>query len=280
MALFVRVHVHIEDEGDVAPEGILQRRFEIAGGRNLSALHAERLGHFDVVGAPDLSGFREPGIAKGGTSVERLHRLSFDPDRPVVEDDPYGHLIYEEVDVKPLKAYDRTGRVIYISSFSKVLAPGLRLGFVIAKPEIVRWLVLAKQAVNLQTSTFTQYIAYEALRRGVIDRNIQKVKVMYKRKRDLMLKALEEYMPNYVTWTKPIGGMFIWVTVPEKLRTEDMLMEAIQKYKVAYVPGVQFYPDEDVHNNMRLNFSYPTEEQIPEGIRRLAKLIEDYMHRI
>ncbi len=197
----------------------------------------------------------------------------------VIEDDPYGYIYFGDNDPPTrLKAMDSEGRVIYLSTFSKIAAPGLRLGWVTASSEVIRWFELAKQSIDLHTSTLNQYIAAELLRRGTIEKNIPRIKEIYRSKRDLMLQALSEYMPSGVTWTKPSAGMFIWLTAPEKIDTGEMLGIAIKKYGVAYVPGKSFYPNEEKHNDMRLNFTYPTSQQIFEGIKRLALVIAEYLN--
>ncbi len=196
----------------------------------------------------------------------------------VIEDDPYGYIYFGDGNPPArLKAMDSEGRVIYLSTFSKIAAPGLRLGWVAASNEVIRWFELAKQSIDLHTSTLSQYIAAELLRRGIIERNIPRIKEIYRSKRDLMLQALGENMPEGVTWTRPSAGMFIWLTTPENIDTSAMLEVAIKKYGVAYVPGKSFYPNEDRHNDMRLNFTYPTPQQILEGIKRLAMAIREFM---
>ena len=198
----------------------------------------------------------------------------------IIEDDPYGYIYFGDGEPPSrLKAMDSEGRVIYLSTFSKIAAPGLRLGWVAASREVIKWFELAKQSIDLHTSTLNQYIAAELLRRGIIERNIPRIKEIYRTKRDLMLQALSQYMPEGVSWTKPSAGMFIWLTVPENIDTGEMLEIAIKKYGVAYVPGKSFYPNEEKRNNMRLNFTYPTPQEIFEGIRRLALAIRDYVQR-
>ncbi|ABL88202.1 2-aminoadipate aminotransferase apoenzyme [Pyrobaculum islandicum DSM 4184] len=192
----------------------------------------------------------------------------------IVEDDPYSYFLFEPIQVTPIKTLDRSGRVIYLSTASKIFAPGFRLGWVIADKEILDWFNLAKQSLNLHTSTFAQYVLLEGLRRNIILKNLPRVKELYRRKRDAMLTALETYMPPGVSWTKPSGGMFIWATVPPHIDTRELLVTAITKYKVAFVPGHGFSVDQSLTNAMRLNFTYPTFEQIEEGIRRLAMAIK------
>jgi len=192
----------------------------------------------------------------------------------VVEDDPYSYFLFEPIQVSPIKALDKSDRVIYLSTASKIFAPGFRLGWVIASEEVVRWFSLAKQALNLNTSNFVQYIFLEGLRRNVVLKNLPHVRELYKRKRDAMLAALETYMPPGVSWTRPSGGMFIWATVPPHIDTRELLKVAVSQYKVAFIPGHGFFVDQSVRNAMRLNFTYPTFEQISEGIRRLAMAIK------
>jgi len=193
----------------------------------------------------------------------------------IVEDDPYSYFLFEPIQAAPIKALDRSDRVIYLSTASKIFAPGFRLGWVVASEEAVKWFYLAKQSLNLNTSNFVQYIFLEGLRRGVVTKNLPRVKELYKRKRDTMLAALETYMPEGVTWTRPSGGMFIWATVPPQIDTRELLRKAVTQYKVAFVPGHGFFVDESVKNAMRLNFTYPSFEQINEGIRRLALAIKE-----
>ncbi|MGB9722815.1 MAG: PLP-dependent aminotransferase family protein [Chloroflexia bacterium] len=192
----------------------------------------------------------------------------------IVEDDPYGELRYTGEPVPPIKAFDMTGRVIYLSTFSKILSPGIRLAWVVASEEFIRKLVLIKQATDLCTSTFIQYAAYAYCQSGVMEEHIEKIRAMYKVRMEAMLNALERYFPREgVSWTHPEGGMFLWVTLPEEIDVEDMLKEAVAN-KVAFVPGSSFYVDGRPHSTMRLNFSNATPEQIEEGIRRLAEIVQ------
>lgn len=226
------------------------------------------------------TGQNPTGITMSMERRRALLDLASKYDVLIVEDDPYGYIYFGDGEPPSrLKAMDSEGRVIYLSTFSKIAAPGLRLGWVAASREVIRWFELAKQSIDLHTSTLNQYIAAELLRRGIIERNIPRIKEIYRTKRDLMLQALSQYMPEGVSWTKPSAGMFIWLTVPENIDTGEMLEIAIKKYGVAYVPGKSFYPNEEKRNNMRLNFTYPTPQEIFEGIRRLALAIRDYVQR-
>lgn len=192
----------------------------------------------------------------------------------IIEDDPYGELIFEGDFIPPIKSFDTKGRVVYVSTFSKILAPGFRLGWVIASKEILDKLILGKQATDLCTNVFSQYIAYEYINGGYLDKHVQHIKKLYKRKRDVMLKALKEYFPSEVKWTMPKGGMFIWITLPKSIDTRLMFQKAMAK-KVAYVVGEAFFPEGGNYNSMRLNFSYSEDELIKEGIKRLAEVIKD-----
>jgi len=170
---------------------------------------------------------------------------------------------------------DKEGRVIYLSTFSKIFSPGLRVGWVIASEELIRSIAIAKQGMDLSTSPVSQYIALFAMEKGIIEKRIPIIVREYKKKRDVMLQSLESDMPSETRWTKPIGGMFIFVWLKDMLDTKLMLEKAIKNYKVSYVPGRSFFIDGSGKNTMRLNFSYPSEEQIREGIRRLSNLIKE-----
>jgi len=205
-----------------------------------------------------------------------LLELASEYDFLIVEDDPYGDLIFEGDPIPPIKSLDKKGRVIYISSFSKILAPGFRLAWVIASEEVLNKFTLTKQSMDLCTNVFSQYVAYEYIKGGYLDRHIKHIRELYKHKRDVMLQALEEYFPEGVKWTVPKGGMFLWVTLPKYINTRLMFKKALAK-KVAYVVGDAFYPDGSNYNSMRLNFSYSDDEVIREGIRRLADVIKEEM---
>lgn len=202
---------------------------------------------------------------------------------PIIEDDPYGQLRYEGEHIKPLVVLDSerpgcddggrySGNVIYLSTFSKTLAPGLRLGWVVAPEEVISKLVQLKQGTDLHTSTFTQIVAYEVARGGFLDRHVRKIRQVYRERRDVMLAALERYFPPGVRWTHPQGGLFLWVTLPEWVNTTQILPHAIEE-KVAYVPGTDFFASGGGYNTLRLNFSNARPEMIEEGIRRLGRVL-------
>jgi 2-aminoadipate transaminase len=204
---------------------------------------------------------------------------------PIVEDDPYGQLRYAGEAVKPLVVLDAElhgehrngqyrGGVIYLSTFSKTLAPGFRLGWVVAPREVIQRLVMAKQGTDLHTSTFDQMVAYEVARDGFLEEHVERLREVYGRHRNVMLEALARTLPpeTGVRWTHPAGGLFLWVTLPQGLDASQLLEAAVDE-RVAFVPGVCFHPDGTGANTMRLNFSNASETMIEEGIGRLAAVI-------
>lgn len=194
----------------------------------------------------------------------------------IAEDDPYGELRFDGDPVPPFKSLDKNGRVIYLGTFSKVMAPGFRLAFSIGPPEIIHRFVIAKQGVDLCTNTFTQHIAAEFVSRGLLDPQVKRIRELYGRKRDVMLKALKDFAIDGMEWTRPRGGMFLWVKVPKCIDTEVMFKKAVEN-GVAYVHGAAFYHDRSVKNAMRLNFSHATDDKIVEGIERLCNVIRAEM---
>ncbi|MCD6356939.1 MAG: PLP-dependent aminotransferase family protein, partial [Anaerolineaceae bacterium] len=206
---------------------------------------------------------------------------------PIIEDDPYGQLRYEGEHLPPVVVLDSqtrsqdtcySGNVIYLSTFSKTLAPGIRLAWVVAAPEIIQKLVLAKQGADLHTSTFNQITAYEVAKGGFLDEHVKLIRKVYRERRDTMLDSLEEHMPEGVIWTHPEGGLFLWVTLPEKLNSQDVFSEALKK-NVAFVPGSTFFADGSGKNTLRLNFSNAKPEMINEGISRLSQVIKTFLSK-
>jgi 2-aminoadipate transaminase len=196
----------------------------------------------------------------------------------IIEDDPYADLIFEGEQLPPIKSFDKRGRVIYLSTFSKILAPGFRLGWVVASKEILDKFVLAKQAMDLCTNVFSQYVAYEYVQKGYLDQQVKEISTLYKHKRDIMLNALKTHFPKEVKWTIPKGGMFIWISLPKTIDTHLMFQKALAK-KVAYVVGEAFFPEGGNYHSMRLNFSYSDDETIKEGIKRLAEVIKEELSK-
>ena len=219
--------------------------------------------------------FQNPaGVVMPESRRKKIIDIANEYDLIVIEDDPYGKLRYDIDHIKPIKSFDDEGRVIYMSTFSKILAPGFRLAWTIASEELTRKMLICKQALDLCTSTFIQFIVEEFIKRGSLDLHIMKIREMYKPKRDTMIKAVAEYFPEGHTCNKPKGGMFAWATLPEGIDTETMFLDAI-KNKVAYVHGKAFHVDGGGGRSMRLNFSYSSNEQIKEGIERLGIVIEN-----
>lgn len=200
-----------------------------------------------------------------------LVRLAAKYGVPIIEDDPYGELRFEGEDITPIETLHKEN-VIYLSTFSKTLAPGIRIGWVTAPSKIIGKLVQAKQGADLHTGVFVQMVAHDICSRGLLRTHVKKVRDAYLERRDAMLQAMEEHFPSGVTWTRPQGGLFLWVRLPEQIDTTEFMKTALEE-KVAYVPGAAFYPDQGGHNTMRLNFSYCRPEIIREGIQRLARAI-------
>jgi 2-aminoadipate transaminase len=219
-------------------------------------------------------------------SLERRRRLVELADRygvPIVEDDPYGQLRFEGKHLPSISVLDGRalhngdavyrGNVIYLSTFSKILAPGIRLGWVVAPPEVIGKLVQAKQGADLHTATFNQMVAYEVAREGFLDQHVKVICRVYRERRDVMLAAMGEHFPHGVRWTRPEGGLFLWVTLPHGMDSAKLLRVAIEQ-RVAFVPGEPFHPCGGGQNTMRLNFSNATPEKIHEGIARLGRVLD------
>lgn len=192
---------------------------------------------------------------------------------PLLEDDPYGALCYRGEPLPKMLTMNPNG-VIYMGSFSKVLTPGIRLGYVVAPRPLIRKLEQAKQAADLHTATLTQMVVYEVIKDGFLDKHIPTIRSLYSRQCDIMLDALSKHFPAGVTWNKPDGGMFLWVKLPEQIDCMELSMEAIAQ-NVAFVPGAPFYAGVPETNTMRLSFVTVPPERIYEGIERLGKLIAD-----
>ena len=241
-----------------------------------------------------LPNFQNPG----GTTLsgDRRHALVLLADKygiPIIEDDPYGQLRYEGKHLQPLVVLDREnvprdggytlGNVIYLSTFSKTLAPGLRLGWIVAPPEVIAKLVQLKQGTDLHTSTFTQIVAYEIARGNFLDEHVKKIRGIYRERRDVMLEALTQYFPSELTWTRPKGGLFLWVTLPMGVDADELLHEALRQ-NVSFVPGDSFfapnYQRRESSRHFRLNFSHARPKEIREGISRLGLAIKTQLTKV
>lgn len=223
--------------------------------------------------------FQNPsGVTLSFERRKKLIELAREYQVLIFEDTPYRELRYDGVEPPSLYSLDNSGNIISLHTFSKIFVPGLRVGWVVAHHDIIKKLTIAKQSTDLCTPEFTQAIVAEFCRRGLLEPHIEKVKKIYKAKKDCMLHALEEHMPKVegLRWTKPQGGLFLWLTLPEHMDADAMFHDAIAN-NVAYVIGSAFHCDGKGKNSMRLNFSYSSEAQIEEGIRRLAKVIKSKM---
>ncbi|MBB3441655.1 PLP-dependent aminotransferase family protein [Rhizobium sp. BK379] len=210
---------------------------------------------------------------------EKVLDLAEELDIAVIEDAAYQSLRYDGDPIPPILALEiaRKGhindtRTIYCGSFSKTLAPGLRVGFIVANAPVIRKLVLMKQAADLHSSTINQMAISEVAERG-FDAQVAKIRAAYSQRRNCMLSALEKYMPSGTSWTKPEGGMFIWVTLPEGMDGAKLLAKSLESTKVAFVPGRAFFADGSGANTFRVSFSCANERMIEEGISRLGQLI-------
>lgn len=222
--------------------------------------------------------FQNPsGVTLSEERRRKVIELSEKYNIAVIEDSPYRQVRFEGVAPKMIYRLDKetrnTNNIISLFTFSKTFAPGLRIGVVVAHESIIKKMEILKQSLDLCSSSLNQLIAAEFLRSGYFEKHITLVNKVYKTKKDTMLAALKEHMPEGVTWTRPEGGLFLWVKLPGSMSADDMFAEAI-KENVAYVIGSAFHCDGSGKNTMRLNFSYATPADISEGIKRLAVAVK------
>jgi len=219
--------------------------------------------------------FQNPaGVTMSLRRRQRLVGLARSRELLVVEDNPYGLLRFEGEPLPPLYQLDGGDFVVYVGTFSKILSPGIRLGWLVAPPPVMEKLVLGKQASDLCTSTLTQYFVREYFAGGRWREYIDSLVVLYRDRRDAMLAALERHFPAEASWTEPGGGLFVWATLPEYIDTSDLLAKALRE-DVAFVPGRAAYVDGRGSSSMRLNFSAGGEGEIAEGIRRIGAVISE-----
>jgi len=256
--------VNLDDDGIIVEEVM----------ETIKALKAKGVFPKFIYTIPD---FQNPaGVTLSLERRKKLLDIAKQESIVIIEDSPYRQLRYVGEDVPSIYELDKgEGYVVALRTFSKILFPGLRLGWIMAHEKIIDKFVTAKQAMDLCTPPMSQSIAYEYMRRGLLLDHIKENIALYKKRREAMLNALDEYIPKHpdITWTKPDGGLFLWMSLPEYIDTEKMFMEAIEE-NVAYVVGSAFYAREGGKNSMRINFSYPSEEQIEEGTQRLARVIK------
>lgn len=223
-----------------------------------------------IYAVPD---FQNPsGVTWTRERREGLLALARDAGCLVIEDNPYREMRFSGTAPPPIVALDPDGRTIYLSTFSKTMAPGLRIGWIAGPEPVIAQCVTLKQAMDLCSPSFTQAVTAGLLRRGDLIRRLPATIDLYRRKRDAMLDALESQMPSGVSWTRPDGGLFLWVRLPDGMDSGAMLRRAVDE-GIMYVPGQPFHADGSGRNTMRLNFSYPSLEEIREGIARLARLV-------
>lgn len=194
----------------------------------------------------------------------------------IVEDSPYRELRFEGEPQRTIYELDGTGHVILLGTMSKIFVPGFRIGWVVAHEDIIDKIVMAKQATDLCTSPFLQKIAAKYMDKGYYDVNLQKIIDSYRIKRDAMLNAFSKYMPEGVSWTEPEGGLFLFLTLPKHMDSEELFKVAIEQ-KVAFVLGKVFHCDGSGKNTMRFNFSFMSKEKNEEGVKRLAQVIRKMM---
>ncbi len=235
-----------------------------------------------------LPNFQNPsGVTLSLQRRKELVELADRYGTPIVEDDPYGQIRFEGEHLPPVSVIDSEYReqegssydsnVIYLSTFSKLLAPGIRIAWAIGAESVIRKLVQAKQGADLHTSSFNQISVYEISQNNFLDKHVEVIRATYKVQRDAMLEAMDEFFPAEVKWTHPKGGMFLFVTLPKNLDATELFEKAIKK-NVAYVPGVAFHALGGGKNTMRLNFSYPDSDTIREGIARLGNMLKEEIY--
>ncbi len=197
----------------------------------------------------------------------------------VLEDDPYSKLRFEGVPVPSIKSMDKAGNVVYLTSFSKVLAPGLRTGVAVGAKEVIRKLTIGKQGVDVSTSNLSQLIVAEYLKRGYLFPNLEKSMPVYRERKNAMIEAIKKYMPEEYKYVNAEGGLFIWGEFDAPINTVELAVEAI-KHDVAYIQGQVFYPDGSGLNTMRLNFSNATVDRIDAGIHRLGDMFKEEIAKV
>ena len=196
---------------------------------------------------------------------------------PVAEDNPYGELRFEGEIFPSLKSYDTKGLVLFFGTFSKIFAPGFRLGWVSASPEIIEKFNISKQAADLQASTISQMEMAKFIEMYDLDAHVEKIKEVYGKRRTIMLDAMDEYFPEGIKFTRTDGGLFTWVTLPEGIDAAQLMKDVVLPNNVAYVPGEPFYPNGGNANHFRMNYSCMPEDKIVEGVKRLGKALHEAM---
>lgn len=219
--------------------------------------------------------FQNPsGITLSYQRRKALMNLVFRHQVAMIDDNPYGELRYSGTPLPSLRGLGGDA-VIQLGTFSKLISPGLRVGWICAPVSAIQIIEKAKQAVDLHSSTFTQFVAAEFLKRGYLDPHIEQIRTAYALKRDTMIAAMKEYFPSSVRWPHPDGGLFLWVQLPETVSATMVFQQALYG-GVAFIPGRPFHPDGSGDNTMRLNFASSTPENLVEGIKRLGRVLSQY----
>lgn len=242
-------------------------------GLNLAQLE-EALNH-DVKFFYAIPEFQNPtGLTYSAETRDQVYEMLKDRDIVMIEDDPYGELRFEGQHL-PYIGAGRLPNSLLMGSFSKIVTPGMRIGFLITEnTELLRYISIAKEASDLHTNVFSQYLLWDYLTHNDLDAHITKITDLYQNQAQAMIQAMEKYFPDTVQYTRPHGGMFLWVTLPEGISAMSLFQKALDK-KVAFVPGDPFYVDEKGVNTMRLNYTNADSETIEEGIRRLGELMQE-----
>jgi 2-aminoadipate transaminase len=219
--------------------------------------------------------FQNPaGITLPESRRIKIIELAEKYDLLILEDSPYREVRFEGEPQRMMCELDKTGRVITLCTFSKILAPGFRVGWVIGNPVILEKIVLAKQTADLCTSAFVQKIIARYIEKGLLEKNLKKTIALYSERRNYMIRCFRKYMPENVTWTEPQGGLFLFVTLPPDIDADKVFIRSVEK-NVAFVSGSTFFCNNSGHNTMRINFSYSNPEKIEEGVRRLSQAIRE-----
>ena len=226
-----------------------------------------------------ISNFQNPAgvtltLARRKKLIEIAHKFNL----LIIEDNPYEKLRFEGESIPSIYSIEKNGSVISLGTFSKILCPGLRLAWILGNKEVIKKMVILKQATDLCTNIMGQLIAFEYCQSGKLEKRINSNVNIYRKKKDIMLSSLEKYFPPEASWTKPQGGFFVVASLPEYMDTGEIFKQAIEE-NVAYVPGSPFFADGKGKNTMRLSFCYPSLEDIEEGIKRLGQVIKNNLKK-
>ncbi|MFW0861791.1 MAG: PLP-dependent aminotransferase family protein [Dethiobacter sp.] len=218
--------------------------------------------------------FQNPtGISMSLERRKKMLELAREYNFMIIEDNPYGEIRFEGEPVQSIKSMDTEGRVIYLGSFSKTFIPGIRVGWIMAEETLVQKIACAKQATDLCSNSLGQRLAFRFAASGYIEQHVSSLISLYKAKRDLMLSCFEQHFPEDVTWTRPEGGFFVWVTLPEGMSAREVLLKAVNR-KVAFVDGAGFFVNNNGKNTARFAFSEASEEKIARGMKILGELMD------